>query len=171
MDLYAVADLTFIILAFTVFMIRRNATASFLFFEWVISITLATLMYKLSVDSVFRFVVGPLTPIFLFLIFSLYFKVKPVKQLLYTYMVFWGVSFTNYLSYPPLKEIVNEYLMIDLNWFMPDTYFVLTVTIMLIQLYIAYKLDRRGSGRRNDRHNLIHCNSNLYSLRDKRLQS
>lgn len=159
MDLYAVADAIFIVLAFIVFMVRRNATASFLFFEWVISITLATLMHKLSVDSIFRFVVGPIVPILLFLMFSLYFKVKPVKQLLYTYIVFWCVSFTNYLSYPPLKEIVNEYLMIDLNWFTSDTYFVLTVTIMLIQLYMAFKLDIHGNFSRSD------CNNTLHSKR------
>lgn len=159
MDLYAVADMTFIVLAFTVFMIRRNATASFLFFEWVISITLATLMYKLSVDSIFRFVVGPLTPVFLFLIFSLYFKAKPVKHLVYTYIAFWLVSFVNYLSYFFKKDTLNEYLMILLDWFTSDTYFVFTVTIMLIQLYIAFKLDRRGNFSRSD------CDNTLYSKR------
>lgn len=162
MDLYAVADATFIVLAFIVFMVRRNATASFLFFEWVISITLATLMHKLSVDSIFRFVVGPIVPILLFLMFSLYFKVKPVKQLLYTYIVFWCVSFTNYLSYPPLKEIVNEYLMIDLNWFTSDTYFVLTVTIMLIQLFMSFNANKFGSNGKSNSINIICDNDNFH---------
>lgn len=157
MFLWIASSIALICVAVFIFAFRRNPSTLFILVEWSASFIISLLLiYDYLIIGNFKYVIGPLVPIVLFVIFSLYLKSKPIKSLLYTYIAFWLISFVNYLSYILKKDALNEFVMIDLGWFTADTYFVLTVTIMLIQLYIAFKSDRRGNFSRSDCDNTLH---------------